>query len=72
MKYFPRESASTLPDETMCICRCPNWCEIGLQIAQWNKEEGKFDYPESPNEQFDSTVIAFAPLNEDGMPLKKF
>jgi len=52
----------------MCICRCPNWCELGYQIAQWDGE--KFDFPESPNPWFDRDVIAWMPLDEDGEPLK--
>lgn len=44
----------------VCICRCPNWCELGYQIAIF--EDGIFDFPESPNFSFDKQVIAWKPL----------
>jgi hypothetical protein len=50
----------------LCICQCPEWCSLGLQIAEWDGK--KFDYPDSLNDEFDLYVIAFMPIDVDGRP----
>ena len=64
--YESRERATLLTENQMCICRCPDWCEEGYQIATWNGE--KFEYDADPNGGFDKSVIAFFPLTDDGYP----
>ena len=60
--YLTRNSS---PKEgQLCICKCPNWNELGFQIATFKK--GEFTYPEQPNDAFDKNVIAYCPINEDG------
>ena len=51
----------------LCICRCPDWCEEGYQIATFDGE--KFDYDAATNSFFDENVIAWLALNEDGEPI---
>ena len=60
--YFGRNE--TPKEDTIVICRCPNWNDIGYQIAKF--ENDKFCYDDQPNERFDENVIAWTPLNEDG------
>lgn len=43
------------------ICFCPNWNEIGYQIARY--EDGEFTYPEQPNNWFHENVIGWAYLH---------
>jgi len=50
----------------LCICRCPNWCEEGYQVAVF--EDGEFQYDAQPNSWFHREVIAWLPLNSDGEP----
>lgn len=57
---------SKLKRDQLVICRCPNWCNEGYQIATWNGEA--FEYDADPNGSFNDYVIAFLPLNEDGEP----
>lgn len=40
------------------ICYCPNWCDIGYQIAYWNGDE--FHYEDQPNDNFNMHVEAWA------------
>lgn len=54
-------------DGQLCLCRCPEWCEEGYQIAIY--EDGIFHYSDQPNSYFDKKVIAWMPLNQDGEPL---
>lgn len=51
----------------LCLCRCPEWCEEGYQIAIY--EDGIFQYSDQPNGYFDRKVIAWMPLDQDGEPL---
>ena len=53
----------------MCLCYCPEWCSINYQVAIWDGK--KFDYPDSPNDNFDACVDGFIRLNEDGKPIDK-
>lgn len=46
----------------LLICYCPNWCELEYQIAVY--QDGKFDYPDSPNDKFDDHVKGWLYLNE--------
>ena len=64
--YESRDRAKLLTKNQMCICRCPDWCDEGYQIAKWNGEA--FEYDADPNGGFDQHVIAFLPLNKDGKP----
>jgi len=66
MAYYSYPKTKPVNEDQMCICRCPNWCESGYQIATWDGE--RFDYADSPNDMFDRDVVAFFPLNEDGEP----
>jgi hypothetical protein len=54
-------------DGQLCLCRCPDWCHEGYQVA--NFEDDKFSYDSDPNGTFNNYVIAWLPLNEDGLPL---
>ena len=47
----------------LCVCRCPDWCELGYQVATWTGTE--FEYPEQPNYMFNDSVIAWLPLDCD-------
>ena len=51
----------------LCICRCPEWCDEGYQIATYDGEG--FDYDNAPNGSFNEYVIAWLALNEDGEPI---
>jgi len=52
----------------LCLCRCPNWCSSGYQVAIF--EDGIFQFDEQPNDWFDGDVIAWLPLDEDGIPVR--
>jgi hypothetical protein len=61
------KSRNKIPETgQLCLCKCPNWCSLGLQVAEWTGK--KFDYPEVPNDEFDSLVEQWMPLNYDGEP----
>lgn len=60
--YLTRKS--TPKEGQLCICRCPNWNELGFQIATF--ENGEFTYPEQPNDDFDKNVLAYCPIDEYG------
>lgn len=64
--YKSKKETSKLRHNQLVICRCPNWCDEGYQIARWNGKE--FEYNSDPNGTFNDYVIAFLPLNEDGEP----
>ena len=64
--YKGLEQAKKLKYNQMVICRCPNWCSLGYQVAYWNGE--MFEYDDDPNGGFNDHVIAFMPLDEDGEP----
>lgn len=60
--YLTRNSS---PKEgQLCICKCPNWNELGYQVATF--KNGEFTYPEQPNDDFDKNVIAYCSINQDG------
>ena len=40
--------------ERVLICYCPEWSEIGYQVAKWNGKE--FYYDEQPNNDFNGLV----------------
>lgn len=64
MKVKFNTKSGTPPKEgSLCLCMCPNWCELGYQVAVYSK--GRFDYPEIPNEMFDANVIAWQYLEVD-------
>jgi len=54
-------------DGQLCLCRCPGWCDIGYQVARF--EDDMFQYDEQSNDMFDANVIAWLPLEEDGVPI---
>lgn len=51
----------------LCLCRCPNWCDEGYQVAKWTGSE--FEYDADPNGSFNNYVIAFMPLDDEGRPV---
>lgn len=53
-------------DGQLCLCKCPNWCRSGYQVAVY--EDSKFQFDEQPNDMFDKDVIAWMPLDDDGIP----
>ncbi|TAJ13038.1 hypothetical protein DMA11_10250 [Marinilabiliaceae bacterium JC017] len=64
--YKGLEHTNKLKREQIVLCRCPQWCDTGYQVAIWTG--CKFDYPDAPNDMFHDCVIAFMPLNKDGEP----
>ena len=48
----------------LCLCKCPEWCASGLQVAEWDGKE--FTYEEVPNEMFNELVTEYVPLTDDG------
>ena len=64
--YKEIKKAKKLRCEQMVVCRCPDWCSIGYQVAKWNGDE--FYCDDDPNGIFNDYVIAFLPLDEDGEP----
>ncbi len=66
--YQSIEYAKKLKIEQLVLCRCPNWCSTGYQVARWNGSE--FYYEDDPNGSFHDHVIAFIPLNNEGEPKK--
>jgi len=65
--YKGLNETSTLNNLQLVIARCPGWCEEGYQIAIWNGT--RFEYGEAPNDSFHEHVIAFLPLDSDGVPI---
>lgn len=49
------------------LCYCPEWCEEEYMIAKW--DGNKFDYSGCPNDDFDSYITSFYPLNENSIDL---
>lgn len=37
------------------LCYCPEWSELGYQVAEWNGKE--FEYSEQPNDLFNGLVL---------------
>lgn len=68
--YKGISEAKKLICNQMVICRCPHWNDEGYQIAIWNGDE--FEYSGQPNDEFNSLVIAFMPIDEDGEPYPAF
>jgi len=66
--FYGKERAKELDYDQLVVCRCPNWCSSGYQVARWNGEEFYFD--EQPNDMFHRDVVAFMILSEDGYVLK--
>lgn len=50
----------------LCLCKCPEWCSLGFQVAEWTGK--KFDFPEIPNDMLDSLVEEWMPLDDEGEP----
>lgn len=65
--YYGLNKSASLKRNQLVICRCPNWCDEGYQVAKWNGSE--FEYDSDPNGTFNEYVIAFMPLNSDGIPV---
>ena len=40
------------------LCWCPDWCDAGYQVGQWNGKE--FFYEDQPNDMFNRHVKAWA------------
>lgn len=66
--FYPKNRALDLDPEQLVLCKCPNWCSSGYQVARWNGRE--FEYDEQPNDWFDRDVISFMILSEEGDVLK--
>jgi predicted transcriptional regulator len=62
MYYTIKEK--TPKEGQLVICRCPDWCDEGYQIATF--EDNEFQFSGQSNDQFNDLVIAWTPLNEDG------
>lgn len=65
--YYVNRNEKLPTKNQLCLCRCPNWCSEGLQVARYNGT--KFDYDDSPNDMFDRNVTAWLPLTENGVPM---
>ena len=50
----------------LCICKCPEWCPTGFQIAEF--DGNKFQCIDHPNPDFDLLVIEWLPLDKNGIP----
>jgi hypothetical protein len=50
----------------LALCKCPEWCDTGFQVAIWKGDGFKV---ENDGGIFNDCVIEFLPLNEDGEPL---
>lgn len=66
VSFYSKSQAKNLDYNQKVICRCPNWNDEGYQIATWNGEE--FEFSAQPNNMFDENVIAFCPIDDDGIP----
>lgn len=66
VSFYSKSQAKNLDYNQKVICRCPNWNDEGYQIATWNGEE--FEFSAQPNNMFDEKVIAFCPIDDDGIP----
>lgn len=64
--YKGLEHVNKLQEHQLVLCRCPEWNDEGYQIAEWNGEE--FEYSGQPNDMFNSLVIAFMVLDNNGEP----
>lgn len=63
---YKQKRISPIKDQ-LCLCKCPDWCILGFQIAMWNGDF--FTYPELQNGDFDLSVEEWIPLNDDGLPI---
>ncbi|MXV39333.1 hypothetical protein GO491_11710 [Flavobacteriaceae bacterium Ap0902] len=68
--YRPIEESKKLNAGQIVICRCPEWNHEGYQVAEWNGSE--FEYSGQPNDKFNDLVIAFTPIDKDGIPYPSY
>lgn len=66
ISYAGKKVKTPIKDQ-LCLCKCPNWCSEGIQVARYDGSE--FDYEDSPNHMFDDNVIGWLPLDENGIPM---
>lgn len=50
--WQPRSSVP--PKNRLLIAYCPDWSDLGYQICEYRN--GKYYYPEQPNDMFDENV----------------
>ena len=62
--YEPISEATYLNKGQLALCRCGDWCSTGLQVAEWNGKEFKYD--RQPTDRFGSKVTEFLKLDEFG------
>jgi len=68
--YVGISKKEELDHRQMLICRCPEWNEEGYQIAQYDKHTNEIWYTGQANDDFESCILAFAKLNENGEIIK--
>ena len=61
LEWFKADGVFVPLDGSKVICKCPEWCELGYQIAIF--VNGKFTYPEQSNDSFHDCVEWFAILD---------
>ena len=64
--YKKVEEAGILDCDQLVICKCPEWNDEGFQIATWSGKE--FEYSGQPNDMFNELVVAFLPIDGNGLP----
>ena len=64
--YKRVEEAVKLKRGQLVVCKCPEWNDEGFQIATWEGEE--FEYSGQPNDMFNELVVAFLPIDGNGLP----
>ena len=48
--------------QILCVCECPQWNAVGFQVALHSQKNKIFDYPDSPNGDFDKNVTGWVIL----------
>jgi len=63
MYWLENEDGEVKPKRgVIVLCYCPDWSDIGYQVAKWNGKE--FYYEDQPNETFGSYVVSWAGFME--------
>lgn len=66
--YISARKTADLIEGQIVLARCPEWNELGLQVAQWDGEV--FYYDDQPNDDFHQCVTSYMSLDEDGNPIE--
>ena len=62
MKWISVDDKLQPKDGQTVVCKCPDWCEEGYQIAKW---DGRiFRYESQPNLMFNNYVKKWAEFEE--------